>query len=145
MGSPTINRTVESRLKERDVRYTAGRRAVIEALAAADGPLSASELHASVDALPLSSLYRSLSTLEAAGVIEPHNAVRGVTRYELSEWLRGHHHHLICVECGSVDDVSVDAEQEQQVEKLVAAIGAHAGFAPTGHSFEIEGRCSRCA
>ena len=145
MGSPTINRTVESRLKERDVRYTAGRRAVIEALAAADGPLSASELHAEVDALPLSSLYRSLSTLEAAGVIEPHNAVRGVTRYELSEWLRGHHHHLICVECGSVDDVSVDAEQEQQVEKLVAAIGAHAGFAPTGHSFEIEGRCSRCS
>ena len=145
MASPTINRTVESRLKERDVRYTAGRRTVIEALAAADGPLSASELHAEVDTLPLSSLYRSLSTLEAAGVIEPHNAVRGVTRYELSEWLRGHHHHLICTQCGSVDDVTVDAEQEQQVEQLVAAIGANAGFSPTGHSFEIEGHCARCS
>ena len=145
MASPTLNRSVESRLKDRDVRYTAGRRKVAEALAAADGPLSASELHAEVGTLPLSSLYRSLATLESAGVIEPHNAVRGVTRYELSEWLRGHHHHLICVECGSVEDVAVNTLQERQVEELVAAIGAEAGFTPTGHSFEIEGRCASCS
>ena len=145
MASPTLNRSVESRLKDRDVRYTAGRRKVAEALAAADGPLSASELYAEVGTLPLSSLYRSLATLEAAGVIEPHNAVRGVTRYELSEWLRGHHHHLICVECGSVEDVVVNTLQERQVEGLVAAIGAEAGFTPTGHSFEIEGRCASCS
>lgn len=146
MTSPGIERAVESRLRDHQARYTAGRRSVVEALAAADGPRSAAELSADLGpAVPLSSLYRSLSTLETAGVVEHHNAVRGVTRYELAEWLRGHHHHLICVDCGAVEDVAIDEGSEEQVRRLVADIGRQASFTAMGHVLEIEGRCSRCA
>ena len=41
----TLDRHVEQRLAEADVRYTKGRRTVIHALAGSDGPRSASELH----------------------------------------------------------------------------------------------------
>ncbi len=139
----TLDREVEQRLRERDVRYTQGRRAVVATLAAADGPRSAAEMHGA--GVPLSSLYRTLAVLETAGVVVPHFAAGGVTRYELAEWLTGHHHHLICVDCGAVEDVSIPQPFEAQVRRLVDDIAADASFTALDHALEIEGRCARCA
>jgi Fur family ferric uptake transcriptional regulator len=146
MTSPSLLRAVTARLRDHGVRLTPGRRELVEALTEADGPRSAAELFTAIgDTVPLSSLYRSLSTLEGAGVVEPHNAVRGVTRYELAEWLRGHHHHLICVDCGVVEDVALPEHREDEVRRLVTEIGSEASFSTVGHALEIEGRCARCA
>ena len=140
-----MERQIETRLKEQDVRFTSGRRLVVGALAGSEGPRSAAELHDEIGSrLPLSSLYRSLTVLENAGVLVPHFGMKGVTRYELADWLQGHHHHLICVECGSVDDVSLPPEYEERLQILVNDIGAHSSFAAIDHALEIEGRCSRC-
>ncbi len=146
MSTPSTDREIEKRLAAHAARYTRGRRAVVAALARSDGPRSAAEL--SVDlgpAVPVSSLYRSLTVLEEAGVVVPHFGARGLTRYELAEWLQGHHHHLICIDCGSVEDVEVPASYESQVEDLVVGISATAAFTPRSHALEIEGRCARCA
>ncbi|MBT8197674.1 MAG: transcriptional repressor [Acidimicrobiia bacterium] len=141
----SIDREVESRLAEQDVRYTRGRRMVVAGLSSAGGPLSAAELHAGVgNELPLSSLYRSLAVLEEAGVLAPHHGTKGLTRYELAEWLRGHHHHLICTQCGAVEDVAVTDRHESQVERVVDEISSAASFTPVSHALEIEGRCARC-
>lgn len=141
----SIDREVESRLAEHDVRYTRGRRMVVAGLSSADGPLSAAELHAGVGSeLPLSSLYRSLAVLEEVGVLAPHHGTKGLTRYELAEWLRGHHHHLICTQCGAVEDVAVTDRHESQVERVVDEISSAASFTPVSHALEIEGRCARC-
>ena len=68
MTTPTLDREVERRLADSDVRYTRGRRVVIRALAEADGPRSAAELSKAIgESVPLSSLYRSLAVLEEAG------------------------------------------------------------------------------
>lgn len=141
-----LDREVEKRLAEHDNRYTGGRRAVVSALAGSDGPLSAGELYDRTDgALPLSSIYRSLSVLEEAGVLAPHHGTKGLTRYELAEWLRGHHHHLVCIDCGAVEDVDVADHHEVQVDEVVSAISSKASFTPLTHALEIEGRCARCA
>lgn len=146
MPSPPLDREVETRLASRGVRYTRGRRTVIAALAGADGPMSAMELHAAIaGAVPLSSIYRSLVVLEDADVLAPHHGARGLTRYELSEWLRGHHHHLICIDCGSVEDVDVADRHERQVERVVADISSSASFTALNHALEIEGRCAGCS
>jgi Fur family ferric uptake transcriptional regulator len=145
MPNSTLDREVERRLSESDIRYTRGRHQVVSALAGADGPLSAAEISDVVDgALPLSSIYRSLTVLEEAGVLAPHHGSKGLTRYELAEWLKGHHHHLICIECGSVEDISVTHEQEIEVERLVSEISGPASFLSLNHVLEIEGRCERC-
>lgn len=141
-----MERQVEARLKEVNVRFTSGRRSVVAALAGSVGPRSPAELHDELSPrVPLSSLYRSLSVLEDAGVLVPHFGMKSVTRYELADWLQGHHHHLICVECGSVDDVSLPHDYERRVKTLVDDIGTHSGFRPLDHVLEIEGKCSRCA
>ncbi|HEU4318675.1 MAG TPA: transcriptional repressor [Acidimicrobiia bacterium] len=144
MTKTTLEREIELRLFEKEVRYTKGRRAVVAALAAASGPMSAAELADVVD-VPLSSLYRTLSVLEESGVVDHHLGAKGLTRYELAEWLAGHHHHLVCVGCGSVEDIEIPALQEESVRELVRQIAALASFHPSDHALEIEGTCVKCA
>ncbi|MDX1689706.1 MAG: Fur family transcriptional regulator [Acidimicrobiia bacterium] len=140
-----ILRQVEHRLRDRGLRLTDARRAVVERLGDADGPRSAAELSADLDGeVPLSSLYRSLSVLEEAGVLAPHHGVRGLTRYELAEWLVGHHHHLVCTHCGLVEDVPIPTDLEARLDTLIGAVAGAAGFSPSDHALEIEGRCERC-
>lgn len=146
MTTGPLDREVTKRLDEHAVRYTRGRRLVVATLAGAEGPLSAAEIHTRIDGeLPLSSLYRSLAVLEDADVLAPHHGTKGLTRYELAEWLRGHHHHLVCLDCGAVEDVEVAASHEDDVDRIVKDISRAASFTPVGHALEIEGRCARCA
>lgn len=146
MTKSNLDRQVEVQLLDHDVRYTKGRQAVVEALARAAGPMSAAELTQVVgDKVPLSSLYRTLAVLEDADVVAHHLGAKGLTRYELAEWLTGHHHHLVCVECGQVSDIEIPEPQEESVRDLVAQIASLASFKPSDHALEIEGRCVRCA
>lgn len=146
MARSTQERQIELRLLDHEVRFTRGRRAVVAALADAPGPMSAAELADAMGrVVPLSSLYRTLSVLEEAGVVAHHLGAKGLTRYELAEWLTGHHHHLVCVDCGSVSDIEIPPAREDEVRSLVAEIARSAAFAPTDHALEIEGHCVRCA
>ena len=145
MPIQSLDRDVEKRLSDNEVRYTRGRRVVVAALNAADGPMSAAELHHTIGPdVPLSSLYRTLAVLEETGVVMHHFGTGGITRYELAEWLTGHHHHLVCVGCGAVDDIDVPQPYEEEVRMLVDKIAELASFVPSGHVLEIEGRCPRC-
>ncbi len=140
------DRPVEERLDQSGVRYTSGRRRVIHALELADGPRSASELHQDLNAtVPISSIYRTLAVLEEAGVVAPHQSARDVTRFEMAEWLAGHHHHLVCVECGAVEDVELPEDLERQLEGVVGRLSELSGFAASGHSLEVHGLCARCS
>lgn len=142
----SLDRKVEARLKDHEVRYTKGRRRVVQALAIADGPRSASELSSTIGPhVPLSSLYRTLAVLEDARVIAPHYSVKGLTRYELAEWLAGHHHHLVCIDCGAVEDITIPERLEGHVEAVVTEIGSIASFRATNHALEVEGLCVSCA
>lgn len=137
-------RQAADHLASRRIRFTPGRRAVFRALTGADGPLSAAELDERLDDVPLSSIYRTLSVLEESGLLAPHHA-RGVTRYEVADWIAGHHHHLVCGECGAVDDVVLPPALEESLVGVVGAVADRVGFEHDGHALEIEGRCARCA
>jgi len=127
------------------VRSTLSRRLVIRALADADGPMTAAELHHSLrPEVPLSSLYRNLAVLEQAGVLSREHDAAGVARYELAEWLTGHHHHLICAGCGEVRDVAIPPDTEQTITGLVGRVAVRAGYRVSGHRIDIEGTCPAC-
>ena len=132
-------------LRARDVRFTAARRLVVRALSEAGGPLAAGDLHRGLgDAVPLSSLYRTLAVLEESQVLAKQHDGLGVARYELAEWFAGHHHHLVCGSCGEVRDVAVSPETEDTITGLVERIASRAGYRATGHRVDIEGTCRAC-
>ena len=140
-----LEQAVEQRLSSEGIRLTRGRRATLQAIADAGGPRTAAEIQAELsDTIPLSSLYRSLSVFESAGVLTAQHDSEGIRRFELAEWLAGHHHHLVCISCGATVDVVPNAGQERAIEQLIEQMAAASGFAVTGHRFEIEGRCASC-
>lgn len=145
MKDREIDETIRVYLAEKGIRYTGGRRAVVRALQIATGPQSAADLHQRLRrTIPLSSLYRSLAMLEEAGLLALHHGQGKVARYELAEWLSGHHHHLVCLECGAMGDFELEDKAEEQLLGLVATAGRRAGYQVRGHSLEVEGLCESC-
>jgi Fur family transcriptional regulator, ferric uptake regulator len=118
----------------------------VDALARTRGPVSAAEVLAHLDgSVPLSSIYRTLTVLCDTGVASPHHSRDGITRYELAEPLQQHHHHLVCVACGRIDDVDFDSAAERAVFDVVNRVAAAHDFTPADHTLEIEGRCEACS
>ncbi len=127
------------------MRFTAARRLVVRALAKADGPVPAADLHRGLrEEIPLSSLYRTLAVLEQSRVLVKEHDDLGVARYELAEWFAGHHHHLVCDSCGEVRDVAVSSDTEHTITTLVERIASRAGYRASGHRIDIEGTCRAC-
>ncbi|HEY7703255.1 MAG TPA: Fur family transcriptional regulator [Acidimicrobiia bacterium] len=139
-----VHDEVRRRLASREVMYTRGREAVVRELQRMSGPLSAAELHERIDSLPLSSLYRSLTVLDEAGVLRKHHDADGLARFELADWLGEHHHHLVCVSCGIVEDVSLSDKSERLLDRLAGSLAGEAGYEPRDHVLEVEGLCGNC-
>jgi len=78
-------------------------------------------------------------------LVSPHHGRDGVNRYELAEPLQQHHHHLVCVECGRIDDVQFDESAEASVHAVVAGVAGERGFTALDHTLEIEGTCEECS
>ena len=136
---------VSHRVSAAGQRYTANRQAVVRILAAADRPLTTAEVVAAGEGLAQSSVYRNLSVLEAAGVVLRIAGGDEFTRFELAEDLAGHHHHLICTECGRVDDFTVPAKLEQSLESALAKAVSGTGFRSTAHRLDLMGTCEACS
>ena len=139
-----LHESVRRSLSSHAIRYTAGRRRVIESMTVASGPLSAAELLDATEAVPLSSLYRSLTVLDEAGVLRRHHDADGLARFELAEWLTGHHHHAVCRNCGLVEDIELSTEEETALDDMLSSLSTTSGWNLSSHSLEVEGTCAGC-
>jgi Fe2+ or Zn2+ uptake regulation protein len=141
---PDVHDIVAARLQADGQRYTRSRRKLVDLLARAGRPLSIPEVLAAEPALPQSSAYRNLVVLEQAGAVGRMLASDGA-RYELAEGLLAHHHHLVCLSCGSVADVILAARSERAIDLATGEVASANGFLATGHRLDILGVCADCA
>jgi Fur family ferric uptake transcriptional regulator len=140
-----LHATVASRLRAVGQRYTSSRRALVEVIADAGRPLTIPEILARRSELPQSSVYRNLAVLEQAGTVHRLMAADEFARYELTEDLTEHHHHLMCVSCGNVADYTMSPTLERTMAKAIAEVAADTGFQPTGHRLDLVGLCRLCS
>lgn len=143
MRSAEVHPAVEERLRVAGQRYTTKRRQLVEALRRARRPIPIAELVAGTG-LPQSSVYRNLAVLERVGVARRVLTEEAVARFELAEDLTAHHHHLVCRACGAVEDVTVPAAVEREVERVLAAAARRAGFRGVAHRVDLVGTCRTC-
>ena len=135
---------VRVRLARHDNRYTPGRRRLVEALANAGHPVTLPEIASTAPDLPVSSTYRNLEVLERSGVVN-RISIRGDRAYfELAEPLLSHHHHLVCVACGAIEDIHLDDELEDLVDRNLAEAARRAAFTPLRHLLDLHGHCASC-
>ena len=144
MERSTATVTVEDALqtvRDHGLRASAARRLVLQALHAADGPMSADQIAAGIGGrVPrsdLSSVYRNLETLEEVGLVSHVHLGHGPGLYALN--LDGEREWLTCERCGdfrAVDPAALDAARAA----IHAAFGYQASFA----HFPVVGLCADC-
>ncbi|CAJ0698753.1 ferric iron uptake transcriptional regulator [Ralstonia sp. 22086] len=82
----------------------------------------------------LATVYRVLTQFEQAGLLSRNNFESGKAIYELNEGK--HHDHLVCLDCGRVEEF-FDAEIEQRQQSIARA----RGFALQEHALSLYGNC----
>ena len=140
----TLHETADARLRAAGQRFTEQRRQLVDLLATT-GPLSIPEVLRGRRGLKQSSVYRNLAVLEHAGIVRRVLTDEDFGRYELTEDLTGHHHHLICSSCGRVEDVTVPSDLEGSLDRTLDRLAKRAGFADVDHRLDLIGTCSDCA
>lgn len=121
-------------------RVTAQRRAVLQALARLGCAQDVEAIHARARRIHprvgLVTVYRTLEALVGEGVAQRVVLGDDRTRYELGQE-HGHHHHLVCLSCGSVQRLD---ECHLQAKRA----GRRHGFTVTAHRLELLGYCAKC-
>jgi len=121
-------------------RLTTQRKAILEMINGSnrhwDAEGLAYEMTKAGFSIGIATVYRGLSALDEAGLIHSIQ-LQNKKHYERAD--KQHHDHLVCTECGSIDEFSnpdIEALQEQVVSSRA--------FNMTGHQLIIFGVCTKC-
>jgi Fe2+ or Zn2+ uptake regulation protein len=119
---------------------TASRRAVVDAVRTHEGAFTVVEIfdvaRETHPALGLATTYRTLELLRRAGSVHP---LAGTGRASYVRCRPEHHHHLVCVKCGGVEETELCAAPSD------AELRKRHGFRAQGHELDIYGVCKSCA
>jgi len=130
-----------SKFAEQGYRLTPQRMMVLSAIENSANHISAEEIYAHVAAeyphVNISTVYRTLELLKRLGLVTETDLGGGRVRYHPVD--RGHHHHLICKECGAIIDLD-----ESVLNPLRDSLRREYKFDADLRHLGIFGRCEKC-
>ncbi|MFV0450976.1 MAG: Fur family transcriptional regulator [Propioniciclava sp.] len=125
-------------------RRTRQRSAVANILAATDEFRTAQEIHDLLrnrgESVGLATVYRNLQALADSGQADVVRTPDGQSAYRDCGQAFGHHHHLICRNCGHAEEIELG-----RVESAVDSLARQYGFTEVGHELELFGICAACS
>lgn len=134
---------LKSALRTQGHKITKNRISILEYLSSKTEPVSADMIlehilneHQSVNK---TTVYRELIFLLEKNFIREVEFGDGKKRYEIV-LNRPHHHHIICVQCGRVEDIPL----EHEFEHLGSSIEDLTRYKLTSHMLEFFGLCANC-
>jgi Fur family ferric uptake transcriptional regulator len=128
-------------LKEIGLKATLPRRRILELFEASKvRHLSAEDVYKALIAegldVGLATVYRVLTQFEQAGLLARQHFETGKAVFELNQG--GHHDHLLCLQCGRVEEF-YDAD----IEKRQHEVARQRGFELRGHSLSLYADCTK--
>jgi Fur family transcriptional regulator, ferric uptake regulator len=126
----------------RVVRKTCQRDAISRVLKESSRFRTAQEIHAEMrsagERIGLTTVYRHLQLLAEDGTV---HTLQLDGRQVAYRWCssRGHHHHLVCRECGAGVELTAS-----ELEPLFETIVAEEGYSDVSHVLEVFGVCPEC-
>jgi len=132
---------VNSNLKKAGLKATLPRLRVFQMLEnSSERHMSAEDIYKGLletgDDVGMATVYRVLTQFEAAGLVNRHH-FEGHSVFELDEG--EHHDHILCVQCGKVDEFV-----DEMIEQRQREIAERAGYQMTDHALYIYGLCRDC-
>ncbi len=129
-------------LKSRGFRMTNARKHIVGMFDDDCEPMSALDVSKRLKKKKIdanqTTVYRELAFLEEQGLLQSVSFQDGVQRYELASL--PHHHHLVCVKCKAVEDVTM----EDELHAIEKKITKNNRFTVLRHSLEFYGYCGKC-
>ena len=129
------------RLSEKGYRLTPQRLMILSAIEDSHDHISAEEIYAQVAAryphVNISTVYRTLELLKRLGMVYEINLGEGRIRYHSER--SGHHHHLVCQNCGLEIDID-----ESTLSPLKEALLREYNFRAELRHVAIFGLCENC-
>lgn len=136
------SRILAEYLKQKGLKQTSQRAAILDTFLSTGRHISADDLHSMIrkqnPRIGFSTVYRTLRLLTECGLAREVNFGDGRARFERA-FDKGQHGHLICTSCGKTEEFNIGA-----VRKSMKQITSGSGFQAEGHRFEIYGLCKRC-
>lgn len=128
-------------LKQVGLKVTLPRMKVLDMLQVQhDQHLTAEDIYkallASGEEIGLATVYRVLSQFETAGLVTRHYFEGGQSVFELNQG--GHHDHIVCVQCGHIEEFYDDI-----IEKRQRSVAAAHQFQLSNHCLILYGECTR--
>lgn len=141
MKSQTGKTHILEQVSQAGFRLTGPRRAIFDAVTRRDGHFRAEDILGEVRrAAPKTgraTVYRTLLLLAELGFLEQLHLGEGTHSFVMGD--PGHHHHLICSECGKVIEV-----HDCELPSAIGDLADKEGFRIEGHQLEVYGRCRSC-
>ena len=128
-------------LRSRGLRATPQRRFVLDALQRLGHGTPDQvweQVQAVAPALSPSTVYRTLELLEELGLVQHTHLGHGAPTYSVAS--EADHVHLVCRDCGAVDEAPPEL-----VAPLVEGLAAARGFSVDVGHFAVLGQCRECA
>jgi len=123
-----------------NIPLTIQRRLILEKLSETEGHLMAEDIYTlvkeTIPRISLGTVYRNLAVLEKIGLIEKLEIQNQPALYEKKKDL---HYHLICENCGLVEDL-----RGVRIDQLEDEIAQLSGYKISGHRLEVFGVCKDC-
>jgi Fur family transcriptional regulator, ferric uptake regulator len=135
-----IRQQFEKYHHEKGMRMTHQREMILDYLLDAHHHLGMDEIYKALKPKGVGkvTVFRALKMLEEAKLVDRVTSSDGKPRYEVN-YERPHHDHLICIECGTIQEI-----QWPQIEKIQEKTCKDLGFQSMFHRHEIFGRCKFC-
>ena len=131
----------QDKLRARGYRLTPQRQLVLEAVSAlghATPEDIATAVRRTASGVNISTVYRTLELLEELGLVQHTHLGHGAPTYSVAS--ETDHVHLVCRDCGAVDEAPPDL-----VAPIVEGLAASRGFQVDVGHFAVFGRCRECA
>jgi Fe2+ or Zn2+ uptake regulation protein len=137
----TANR-IAGILRQEGYRLTPQRHAILKAIAGSHDHLTPAEIYERTrleyPAIGLVTVYRVINLLAELKLICRLN-VGGDSQSYLMRRPTGHHHHLVCSQCGRAVDFD-----DCNLKSLEQRLSRETGFTIEGHLLEVHGLCPEC-
>lgn len=128
-------------LHELGYRLTPQRIMILEAVEQADDHISAEDIYIQVrnryQYMNISTVYRTLELLDKLGLVIKTDFGEGRVKYHPTD--KGHHHHLVCQQCGAIIDID-----ESTLSRLQDVLFARYRFSASLRHVAIFGLCENC-
>ena len=128
-------------IKKNNLKNSKQREYILKAIYEDGGHLSPEDIFVSIKKTcknaSISSIYRILSFLEKEGFVKSLEIDKSGKRYEIASGL--HHDHIICVECGKIEECC-----NEEIEKLQVEVTHSYKAKLVGHDMLLYVVCESC-